>query len=673
MAWEIFGRNISKIGVVGSGNIGPDIALYFSKVLQGHDVPVIVVDVVEEALKAGEARVKGKIGRGIRTGAFRKEEADSMIANITWTTDYSQLVGADLVIEAATEDKAIKNKIFTELEKICPVTAIFASNSSHMEPEVIFEDAKNKERCLVIHYFFPAERSIIVEIVPGKDTAQEITEFLLKFYEQIGKAPIEVKSRYGYAIDPIFEGIFLAAALLVEKGVGTVKQMDAMVQRTLGLGVGPFTAMNLTGGNPITQHGVTHMHDKIMPWFHSPPILDDNVRLGRPWDTEFRSDEVSYNESVFQKVTDLIRGVYFGLVCEILDSGIVDIADLEMAVESALVIKAPFQMMNRMGVGKALDLVKAYAQDWPDFKIPEVLVKQAESGKPWGVPMVFRVDEDDIAVVTIRRPRALNALNTAIMDQLRLTFIGIKEDQSIKGAVLSGFGIKAFVSGADINELARMKTPKEMETFALRGQEVLNLIENLGKPVVCAMNGLAFGGGNELAMACTARIARKRTKVLAGQPEPKLGVIPGYGGSQRLPRLVGLSSAWPILRTGNPISSEEALKIGLIQEEIEGDIKEAGVIFVKRLISGELNAPTKQKEPIVIPDALPQVDIGHLSQRTDEILQRATLEGAQMTLEEGLKHEAKIMGECVRTKDMRIGMETFMKYGSKKNAEFSNA
>jgi len=673
MAWEFFGRSINKIGVVGSGNIGPDIALYFSKVLHRHDVPVIVVDVAEEALRSGEARVKGKIGRGTRTGAFRKDEAGSLIANITWTTDYSQLVGADLVIEAATEDKAIKNKIFTELEKICPVTAIFASNSSHMEPEVIFEDAKNKERCLVIHYFFPAERSIIVEIVPGKDTAQEITEFLLKFYEQIGKAPIEVKSRYGYAIDPIFEGIFLAAALLVEKGMGTVKQMDAMVQRALGLGVGPFTAMNLTGGNPITQHGVAQMHDKIMPWFHSPQILEDTIRLGRPWDTEFKSDEVSYNESIFQKVSDLIRGAYFGLVCEILDSGIVDIADLEMAVESALVIKAPFQMMNRMGVSKALDLVKAYAQDWPDFKIPEVLVKQAESGKPWNIPMVFRADEDDIAVVTIRRPRALNALNTAIMEQLRSTFIGIKEDDSIKGAVLTGFGIKAFVSGADINELARMKTPQEIETFALKGQEVLNLIETLGKPVVCAMNGLALGGGNELAMTCTARIARKRTKVLAGQPEPKLGIIPGYGGSQRLPRLVGLSHAWPILRTGNPISSEEALRIGLIQEEIEGDIKEAGITFVKRLISGELIAPIKQKEPIDIPDPLPKVDIGQLSQRTDEILQRAILEGAQMTLEEGLKCEAKIMGECVRTKDMRIGMETFIKYGPKKNAKFSNA
>ncbi|MGD8535229.1 MAG: 3-hydroxyacyl-CoA dehydrogenase family protein, partial [Candidatus Aminicenantes bacterium] len=225
MVWEIFGRKISKIGVVGSGNIGPDIALYFSKVLHKQGVPVIVVDIAENALKSGAARVKGKLGRGVRTGSFRQEEVDSMVANISWTSDYSQLSGADFVLEAATEDREIKNKIFAEVEKICPETAIFASNSSHMEPEVIFAELKNKKRCLVIHYFFPAERSIIVEIVPGKDTASEITDFLMKFYEQIGKAPIRVKSRYGYAIDPIFEGLFLAAALLVEKGIGTVKQM----------------------------------------------------------------------------------------------------------------------------------------------------------------------------------------------------------------------------------------------------------------------------------------------------------------------------------------------------------------------------------------------------------------------------------------------------------------
>ncbi len=673
MAWEFKGRTIHKIGVVGSGNIGPDIALYFSKVFHKFGVPVVVVDISEKALKSGEARVKGKLGRGVRSGAFTKEDVDAMLANLTWTTDYAQFQGADFVIEAATEDVGIKRKIFAELEKVCPQTAIFASNSSHMEPEIIFEETKNRKRCLVIHYFFPAERSIIVEIVPGKDTAPEITDFLLNFYEQIGKAPIKVKSRFGYAIDPIFEGIFLAGALLVEKGVATVEQMDAMIQRALGLGVGPFTAMNLTGGNPITQHGVSEMNTKIMPWFHSPAILNNQVALDRPWKTSWRHEDVHYSESLYERIADQIKGAYFGLVCEILDSGIASLGDLEMAVESSLVIKAPFQMMNDMGIDNALELVKAYAEEWPGFKLPDVLVNQAESGKPWNIPMVFREDREDVAIVTIRRPSALNALNTTIMAQLKNVFTDIQSDAKIKGAVLTGFGIKAFVSGADVHEIARMKSPKDLEVFALNGHRVLNLIENLGKPVVCAMNGLAFGGGNELAMACTARIAKKGTKVLAGQPEPKLGLVPGYGGSQRLPRIVGLSAAWPMLRTGNPISSAKALEIGLIQEEVEGDIKEAGVKFVKKLIAREVDAPVIQKDPLEVPDQLPEVDIGNLSKKTDEIMQRVILEGAKMTLEEGLKHEAKVLGELVETKDMRIGMETFQKFGPRKNAGFSNA
>ncbi len=673
MAWKIFGRTINKVGVIGSGNIGPDIALYFSKVLHGHGVPVVVVDIADVALKSGEARVKGKVGRGVKTGAFKKDEADSMMANISWTTEYSQLKGADLVIEAATEDKTIKGKIFSELEKICSEKAIFASNSSHLEPESIFEEARNKKRCLVVHYFFPAERSIIVEIVPGKDTSSEIADFLMKFYEEIGKAPIKVKSRYGYALDPIFEGVFLASALLVEKEIGTVKQVDAMVQRALGLGVGPFTAMNLTGGNPITHHGLSEMNSKINSWFHSPKILESQVTSGKPWDTPGRGEEVKYNDNTFKTVSNILRGAYFGLVCGILDSGIASIADLEMGVENALVMNPPFQMMNKIGIDKALELVEAYAKEWPEFIVPKVLVEQAKSGKPWDIPLALREDRDEVALITIRRPKTLNALNSTVISQLNRIFTEIKKDNKIKGAVLTGFGVKAFVAGADINELARLKTPEEGEALSLRGQETLNRIENLGKPVICAMNGLAFGGGNEMAMACTARIAKKGLKVLAGQPEPKLGIIPGFGGSQRLPRIVGLSNAWPVLRTGNPVSSEEALKIGLIQEEVEGNVKEAGITFAKKLISGEVKIPPIKKEPIEIPKSLPDVDIGHLSRKTDEIMKEAILEGAKMTLKEGLKHEAKTFGKCLRTKDMRIGMENFMKFGPKRNAEFSHA
>jgi enoyl-CoA hydratase/carnithine racemase len=323
-----------------------------------------------------------------------------------------------------------------------------------------------------------------------------------------------------------------------------------------------------------------------------------------------------------------------------------------------------------MGVKKALQLVEAYAKENPGFKVDDILVKQAASGQPWKIPVVFREDQGEVAIVKIRRPKVLNALNANVFEQLREIFLDIQKDPKIKGAVLTGFGTRAFVSGADIGMLAAQKTAKEAEEACLKNYSVLSLMENLGKPVVCAMNGLAFGGGNEIAMACTARIAKKGQKVLVGQPEPKLGFIPGAGGTQRLPRLIGIEKAWPILRNSNPISSSEAKEIGLIQEEVEGDLIEAGVNWVKNILSGKVKVPSIPKGPIPIPSKLPEVDIGHLSRKIDSLLQKAILEGAKMTLEDGLKLEAKIFGECFSTQDRKIGIDNFMKNGPKVNANF---
>ncbi|MDO9350472.1 MAG: enoyl-CoA hydratase-related protein, partial [Deltaproteobacteria bacterium] len=515
-----------------------------------------------------------------------------------------------------------------------------------------------------------AERNILVEIVPGKDTDPALTEYLMKFYEFIGKAPIKVKSRYGYAVDPIFEGLFEATALTVEKRLASVKQADVIIQKALGMGVGPFTAHNLAGGNPITQHGLTEMNTKIMPWYRSPKILDDQVKSGKPWETAGKGETVEYTPETYEAVSNRVIGAYFGMVCEIVESGISNIGDLELAMDAGLVLNPPFSMMNKVGVKKAFELVEAYAKENTVFKVADMLKKQAASGQPWKIPVVFREDKGEVALVKIRRPKVLNALNADVFEQLKEIFVGIQKDPKIKGAVLTGFGTRAFVSGADIGMLAAQKTPEEAEAFCLKSMSVLNLIENLGKPVVCAMNGLAFGGGNEMAMSCTVRIASKGQKIFVAQPEPRLGIIPGNGGTQRLPRLIGMEKAWPMLRNANPISSVQAKEMGLIQEEVEGDLIERAIDWVKRILSGQVKVPAIPKGPIPVPSTLPEVDIGHLSRKIDSLIQRATLEGAKVTLEEGLKLEAKTFGECLLTQDMKIGIENFLKNGPRVNANF---
>src|SRR5438128_2919632 len=170
-----------------------------------------------------------------------------------------------------------------------------------------------------------------------------------------------------------------------------------------------------------------------------------------------------------------------------------------------------------------------------------------------------------VASVTVNRPKVLNALNAATLDELRRAALELKHDDSVRAVVITGAGEKAFVAGADINELA-VQTPTSGREHALRGQHVFDLVENMGKPVIAAINGYALGGGCELAMACTLRLAADTARL--GQPEISLGLMPGYAGTQRLTRLVGKGRAMEMILTGALISAEEAERIGLVNRVV---------------------------------------------------------------------------------------------------------
>ncbi len=674
MPFEFRGLSIGKLGVIGSGQIGPDIALHFSKVLHRHGVQVVVVDVAADALERGRAKLHKKVDRGVKSGAFSPEMAEAMKAAVVFTGDYERLRGADFVVEAATEDVGLKRKIFGQLESLVSDGAVLASNSSHLRPESIFEPLGNKGRTLVIHYFFPAERNPVVEIVPGGDTDPKVVHDLMGFYERIGKVPIRVGSRYGYAVDPIFEGLFLASALCVAEGLGSVKEVDAVATRALGLTVGSFTAMNLTGGNPITDHGLDMCHEELNPWFRSPELLKDAIASGKPWDVAGRGERVEPPAEREQAISDALRGAYFGLVGQIIDSGITNVSDLEMALEIALDLTPPFRMMNELTVEKSLELVRRYAETHPDFQVPECLVQQANQKKPWAIEFVRRHDEGDVALVRIRRPKVLNALSPAVFEQLRAHFEAIRKDENIRAAVLTGFGTKAFVSGADIQGLAEIDSP---ETGAQRCRDARlagDLIERLEKPVVCALNGFALGGGIELAMCCSARLVAKGLKMAASQPEVNLGIIPGAGGTQRLPRLVGLEKAAELLRTARPVSSAEGVELGLFRAEVTPDeLIRTAVDLARDAADGKVVLEHVSYDPLDTPDTLPEVDIGHLSRAIDAILCRTIIEGCRKPLPEGLEIESRMFGECHKTEDMHIGLKNFLEKGARSKAEFKHA
>jgi enoyl-CoA hydratase/3-hydroxyacyl-CoA dehydrogenase len=674
MAYQYRELKISKLGVIGSGQIGPDIALHFAKVLHADGVEVVVVDVATDALERGQAKLTKKIDKGVESKAFRPEMAAAMKASVTFTSDYQQLAGAEFIVEAATEDCGLKQRIFGQLETLCAPGAVLASNSSHLEPDEIFEKIADRSRCLVIHYFFPAERNPAVELIPGKATDPKLVHSLMSFYEQIGKVPIRVGSRYGYAVDPIFEGLFLASALCVEQGLGSVREVDQVGRRALGLTVGSFTAMNLTGGNPITDHGLDMEHDRLHAWFRSPKLMKDAIAAGAKWEVAGRGETVEIPAEREQKIAEALQGAYFGLAGQAVDAGITNVADLEMVLEIALDIKPPFSMMNAMGVERALALVEAYAKVHPEFPVPACIRAQAGKKAPFVIQYVRRHDLGDVAWVRIRRPKVLNALNPAVFAQLLEVFSEIERDAKIKAAVLSGFGTKAFVSGADIGVLARLETPEQGAQMCRDSRRAGDFIETMKKPVVCALNGFALGGGIELAMCCADRLVARGLSLAASQPEVNLGVIPGAGGTQRLPRLIGVKKAAELMRTARPLGSAEGVALGLFSREVEqGELIDEAVDLARAIAAGK--APTKHVDPspVDVPERLDDVELGHLSKAIDAILVRTILEGCAKPLTEGLEFESVLFGECLTKKDSKIGLTNFLEKGARSKAGFVHA
>jgi enoyl-CoA hydratase len=240
--------------------------------------------------------------------------------------------------------------------------------------------------------------------------------------------------------------------------------------------------------------------------------------------------------------------------------------------------------------------------------------------------------KDSIAYVTVNRPKVLNALSLATMEELGVAFQEIKSDSAIRVAILTGSGEKAFVAGADIGELANQDAVSGKE-YAHRGQAVLDLIENLGKPVIACINGFALGGGCELALACTMRLASDNAKL--GQPEVKLGIIPGYGGSQRLPRLVGKGLAMQMVLGGEMITAQEAHRIGLVNEVTTA----AELIPRAEAIAAKIIA----NAPLAVQYAMEAIN-----------------KGMEMTLAEGLFLEAALFGVCCATEDKKEGTAAFL-------------
>ena len=649
------------VGVIGSGSIGPDLAYGFVSAIAKEGGRVYLHDIKQEALDAGVARIEGYVKKALARGKLAESAARAVKEALVPTLRLEDLAACDYVLEAATEDLPIKRKILAALENVVRPDCLIGFATSGIPRAEIARDTRHPARCFVNHPFFPAWRSLPVEVVLSGDAA--LGERMIATLKKLGKVPIVTADAPCFAADDIFCNYVSEAARIVQEGLATPAQVDAIVNDAIG-GGGPLNVMDLTRGNLLTVHCQELMRDAATggPWFEPPAILRE--RGNASWHDPKNPGDGRYGADLGKKVLDRILAVLFARTYFVADEGICEASDLNWLTRMSLGFrKGLLELAEEYGVERVQSACAAYAAEHPGFHVPKSI---QDKKLPVFRKNVLVTREDRIATVAVRRPEVRNALNRQTLEEIQDAMKELGGDASVKGVILTSYD--GALAGADINELASLGTPSDCEAICHFGHAVLDTIASLSKPVVAAVDGPVLGGGAELSMACHGRVVGQN--LVLGQPEVNLGIIPGYGGTQRLPRLVGVERALDLLRTGRSIGAKEAFSFGWATIEPQADPIAAARALLRAEIAGEKKLGPVNPAPVALPAKLPPVELGHHSRAIDAILLDVVRRGLALPLAEGLAIEAQGFGRCKSTVDLDIGMKNFIQNGPRVPAAF---
>jgi len=650
------------VGVIGSGSIGPDLAYGFiSALAKAGGGKVYLMDIRQEALDAGRQRIEGYVQKGLSRGKLNPKVAKVVREGIQPTTDLKDLADCDYVLEAATEDLQIKKAILNDLEDVVRPDCLIGFATSGLPRAQIAADTRHPERCFVNHPFFPAWRSTPIEVVLSDDEA--FGQKMLATLKLLGKVPIVTADVVCFAADDIFCNYCAEAARILTEGLATPAQVDKIVNDAIG-GGGPFNVMDLTRGNLLNVHCLELMRDAPTgsPWFDPPAIFSEQANT--PWHDRKNPGDPSYDEALGKQVLDRILAVLLGRTFFVVDNKICHPREFNWMSRNALgFAQGLLDLAADLGPDRVHKICTGYAADHPGFGIPPSI---AEKKFPTFYRNLVCERDGEIAVVNIRRPEVMNALNEQTMQELKAEFAALAADDGVKGVVLTSWD--GSLAGADIMELAVLDTPAAAREKCLQGQDVLAGIAALPKPVVAAVNGPVLGGGAELSMACHERVVGPQ--LMLGQPEVNLGIVPGYGGTQRLPRLIGLERGVDLLRTGRPVGAKEACAWGWASGEPAADVVTAAKDLLREHLAGKIGLAPVDPAPLTVPAELPALDIGHHSLAIDAILVEIISDGLAVPLPDGLQVEADGFARCQQTVDYDIGMKNFIQNGPRVPAAF---
>ncbi|HST56677.1 MAG TPA: 3-hydroxyacyl-CoA dehydrogenase NAD-binding domain-containing protein [Solirubrobacteraceae bacterium] len=593
---------VFKAAVVGAGTMGGQIA----QTIAAAGIPVVLKDINDELVQAGldEARnvTQGQVGKLAQKGKLTEEQAaaqlEEVLGRIHGTTSYEQFGDVDFVIEAVPERMEIKQTVFAELDAATPGHAILASNTSSLSISEIAEATLRPDKVVGFHYFYPASIMPLIEIIEGEETSSETVAAALTFAQAIRKQPITCAEVPGFVVNRILNAgtseIWREQEL---KGL-SIKKIDEGVGAAGVIPMGPYFLVNLLGLDTVL-HVAEHLAESYGDdRFYVPKGMTRLVgerKLGAKtggdgfYNPQGEPNLEGDGEPNIEELVEMLVLKTFVEACLVLEEGIATHRDIDFGLMAGAGLDPrrgllpPFMKADVEGLDTILErLESAQERHGERFAPPTILrrlVAQGRLGQKSGQGFYAypQADAEQPAEVIKLESRAdgvaiawlangqMNSVSPQVIQDLSKVWEHAKSS-GVRALVIASSNPFLYCAGADIKAFTTMDEAGGAELIHT-AHALFRELGTEGIATIAAVNGLAFGGGCELAMACDVRIAARSATF--GQPEIKLGIIPGFGGTQRLPRLVGENKALEMNLVGDPILAEEAFEFGLVNRVVE--------------------------------------------------------------------------------------------------------
>jgi enoyl-CoA hydratase/3-hydroxyacyl-CoA dehydrogenase len=590
---------VFKAAVVGAGTMGGQIA----QTIAAAGFDVVLKDVKQEFVDAGLAEARnvtaGQLGGLVKKEKITQEQADQQVEEIVGrihgTTSYEGFGDVDFVIEAVPEKIEIKQAVFAELDAVTPGHAVLASNTSSLSITEIGDATLRPDKVVGFHYFYPASVMPLIEIIEGDDTSQETMQAAITFAQAIKKQPITCAEVPGFVVNRILNaGIGEVWREQESKGL-SIKKIDEGIGAANVVPMGPYFLINLLGLDTV-YHVAEHLHESYGDRFYLPKGMGNLVQQGKLgaktggdgfYDAEGNANLEGDADPDIDELVELLTLKTFVEACLVLEEGVATHRDIDFGMMAGAGLDPrrgllpPFMKADTEGLDTVLErLENAQETHGERFEPPTVLrrlVAQGRLGTKSGQGFYAYPQPDasqpgevvkletrgDIAIAWLANGQ-MNSVAPSVVKDLGAVYHAAR-DAGARAFVIASSNPFLFSAGADIKAFTQMDASGG-EQLLHEMHALLREMETGSIPVIAAVNGLAFGGGNELAMAADVRIAAR--SAIFGQPEIKLGIIPGFGGTQRLPRLVGENKALEMNLIGDPIGAEEAFEFGLVNRVV---------------------------------------------------------------------------------------------------------